>query len=91
MALPRRCADHAIAPPPRALVVVAAVLCALSLLAAIVISARQAHPAPRRWAWIAVCGLVGLPALASLWLLYPRREQMDAASAGAALAQGASA
>lgn len=90
-AAPNPLADHAIAPPPRALVVVAAVLCALSLLAAIVISARQAHPAPRRWAWIAVCGLVGLPALASLWLLYPRREQMDAASAGAALAQGASA
>jgi hypothetical protein len=27
-----------------------------------------------------VCGVVGLPALASLWLLYPRREVLPVAA-----------
>ncbi len=87
-AAPNPLADHAIAPPPRPLVLLAAALCLLSLFAAILVSARQAHPASRRWAWVAVCGMVGLPALASLWLLYPRRERADDI-ADARLAAGA--
>ena len=30
--------------------------------------------------WVLLCGVVGLPALASLWLLYPRREPLPVAS-----------
>ena len=52
-------------------------LCLLSLLAAVWLSGRQAHTPLARWSWVLVCGLVGVPALASLWLLYPRREQLD--------------
>lgn len=46
----------------------------LSLLASIWVSGRQAHSPRGRLAWVVLCGVVGLPALASLWLLYPRRE-----------------
>ena len=35
---------------------------------------------PGRWAWVLVCGAVGLPALASLWLLYPRSEALPVAA-----------
>ena len=30
-----------------------------------------------RIAWMLACGLLGLPALLALWLLYPRRERFD--------------
>jgi hypothetical protein len=32
---------------------------------------------PARAAWILASGLLGPPALLSLWLLYPRRESID--------------
>lgn len=54
----------------------AGVFCLLSLLAAIWLTGRQAHSTRGRWAWIVLCGVVGLPALVSLWLLYPRRETL---------------
>ena len=54
----------------------AGICCLLSLLGAIWVSGRQAHSTRGRWAWVALCGVVGLPALASLWLLYPRRESV---------------
>lgn len=54
----------------------AAACCLLSLLAAIWVSGRQVHSRRGRWAWVLLCGVVGLPALASLWLLYPRRETL---------------
>jgi hypothetical protein len=38
------------------------------------------HSTRGRWAWVVLCGVVGLPALASLWLLYPRREPLPVAS-----------
>jgi len=38
----------------------------------------QVHSSRGRWAWVLLCGVVGLPALASLWLLYPRRESLPA-------------
>src|SRR5690606_17930274 len=67
--------DARMPPPPRHLAILAGVLCLLSLLAAIRVSARQAHTTLARWTWVLACGVIGLPALASLWLLYPVRER----------------
>lgn len=61
---------------PASVLWLAGTCCLLSLLAAIWVSARQAHSTRGRWAWVVLCGVVGLPALASLWLLYPRRETL---------------
>jgi hypothetical protein len=61
---------------PASVLWLAAVCGLLSLLGAIWVSGRQRHSARSRWAWVAVCGVVGLPALASLWLLYPRCETL---------------
>ncbi len=55
--------------------------CLLSLLGAIWISGRQAHSPRARWAWVLLCGVVGLPALVSLWLMVPRRETLPASTA----------
>jgi hypothetical protein len=52
--------------------------CLLALFGAIWLTGRQVHSARGRWAWVLLCGVVGLPALASLWLLYPRREASPA-------------
>ncbi len=61
----------------------AGVCCLLALLGAIWLSARQPHSPRARWAWVLLCGVVGLPALASLWLMYPRRETLPMAAPGA--------
>ncbi len=58
--------------------------CLLALLGAIWLSGRQAHSTRGRWAWVLLCGVVGLPALVSLWLLYPRRETLPAAASAPA-------
>lgn len=67
-----------IPPPPRHVVLLAIALCVLSLLGAIWLTGRQRHSPVARWAWVLACGLVGVPALVGLWLLYGRRER-DAA------------
>ncbi|MGN6111670.1 MAG: hypothetical protein ACTHOC_01445, partial [Luteimonas sp.] len=67
-----------IPPPPRNIVLLAAVLCMLSLLGAIVLTRRRIATPLARWAWVLACGVVGLPALASLWLLYPATERATA-------------
>lgn len=61
----------------------AAACCLLSLLGAVWLTRRQSHSPRGRWAWIVLCGIVGLPALASLWLMYPRRETLPMAAPGA--------
>ena len=63
-------------PMPAPVLWLAAVCCLLSLLGAVWLSGKQAHASRGRWAWVLLCGVVGLPALASLWLLYPRREAL---------------
>jgi len=62
---------------PASVLWLAGVFCLLSLLAAIWLSGRQAHSTRGRWAWVVLCGVVGVPALVSLWLLYPRRETLS--------------
>ena len=54
--------------------------CLLSLLGAVWLTGRQSHSPRGRWFWILLCGVVGLPALASLWLMVPRRETLPAAA-----------
>lgn len=70
-AAPNPLAAGEIPPPPRNLVLLAIALCALSLLGAIVLTGRRGFTPLARCGWVVACGLLGLPALASLWLLYP--------------------
>ena len=73
-----------IPPPPRDIVLLAAALCVLSLLGAIVLARRRIASPLARWTWVLACGVVGLPALASLWLLYPASVRVaEPAPAGA--------
>jgi hypothetical protein len=58
----------------------AGVLCFLSLLGAIVLTGRRALTSLARWTWVAACGVIGVPALVSLWLLYPKTERAAAAA-----------
>ena len=67
-----------IPPPPRHIVMLAGVLCFLSLLGAIALTRRRAFTPLARWIWVVACGVIGLPALASLWLLYPKAERAAA-------------
>ncbi|MDN5781914.1 MAG: hypothetical protein L0H23_07825 [Luteimonas sp.] len=72
----RQYAVFATAPPPvpagmRAL---AAGLMLLSLLAAAWMLRGRAMSRRAKVAWIVACGAIGLPALASLWLLHPNRD-----------------
>ena len=70
-------------PMPAPVLWLAAICCLLSLLGAVWLSGRQAHSPRARWAWVLLCGIVGLPALASLWLLYPRRETLPVPASSA--------
>lgn len=74
-ATPNPLAEGRIPPPPRHIAILAGVLCLLSLLAAIWLTRRQAHSGVARWSWVLACGVVGVPALASLWLMFPVRER----------------
>lgn len=66
-----------IPPPPRHIAILAAALCLLSLLGAIWLTRRQAHAPLARWSWVVACGVVGVPALVGLWLMFPMREQVE--------------
>ena len=57
---------------PISLLLLAAALSLTSLALAIWRVRRISLPARTGWAWIVTCGVVGIPALVSLWLLYPR-------------------
>ena len=62
------------APIPRSMWLLAGALSLLALIGALWRTRRLAMPAQVRVAWVAVCGLIGLPALAALWLLYRPQE-----------------
>jgi hypothetical protein len=79
-AAPNPLAAGDIPPPPRHIVMLAGVLCFLSLLGAIVLTGRRALTSLARWTWVAACGVIGVPALVSLWLLYPKTERAAAAA-----------
>ncbi|MGG6461651.1 hypothetical protein [Solilutibacter silvestris] len=61
------------APMPRSILWLGIGLCLLSLVAALRVSANRVLSMPARIAWIVACGVLGLPALAALWLTVPRR------------------
>jgi hypothetical protein len=66
------------APMPRSVEWLAGLLMLVSLLASLWLVRRRALSMPARVAWVLACGVVGLPALASLWLLYPALEAEQA-------------
>jgi hypothetical protein len=78
-----------IPPPPRHIAMLAGVLCFLSLLGAIALTRRRAFAPLARWTWVLACGVVGLPALVSLWLLYPVAERTVATAPARARAVAA--
>ena len=63
-------------PMPTPILWLAGACCLLSLLGAVWLTGRQAHSLRGRWGWVLLCGVVGLPALLSLWLMVPRRESL---------------
>ena len=73
-AAPAPLKEGALPAPPRHLVLLAASLCALSLLGALLLGRRQRLRPGEHAAWVLACGVIGLPALASLWLLHPLHE-----------------
>jgi hypothetical protein len=52
-------------------------LMAGSAVAAAFVSSHKPLSLRARIAWIAACGFIGPPALASLGLIYPQREYVD--------------
>ncbi len=62
------------APIPRSMWSLAGALSLLSLIGALWRTRRLAMPTSGRVVWVTVCGLIGLPALAALWLLYRPQE-----------------
>lgn len=64
-------------PIPRPALALAGVLMLGSLLAAVWRTQRVAISLPARIAWVIACSLLSVPALASLWLMYPPRETLD--------------
>ena len=70
------------APRPASMQLLAAALMLASLLAALWLSARQGLNGPKRWLWVATCGVVGLPALVALRLLHLNRDAPVASIAG---------
>lgn len=86
-------AQHLLAPPqplettvpapiPHDMWLLAAALSLLSLIGALWRTGRLAMPASVRLAWAAACGLIGIPALAALWLLYRPQESVAVELAG---------
>ncbi len=67
-------------PMPVQILWLAGACCLLSLLGAVWLTGKQEHSTRGRWAWILLCGVVGLPALVSLWLMVPRRETLPVAA-----------
>ncbi len=78
-------AEHLFAPPlpletsvaapiPHSMWLLAGALSLLALIGALWRMRRLAMPTSARAAWVAICGLIGLPALAALWLLYRPQE-----------------
>ncbi len=61
------------APMPRSILWIGIALCLVSLVAAFRVSANRVLSKPARITWIVLCGVLGLPALAALWLTVPRR------------------
>lgn len=68
-------------PVPRSMLVLAGVLMLLSLLGAVWLVRRRALSQTAGIVWVLACGAIGVPALVSLWLLYPVRDDFGAAAA----------
>lgn len=60
-------------PVPRAIVILAGLLMLVSLMAGAWLARRRTLSRRARVGWSLACGIVGLPGLASLWLMVPER------------------
>ncbi len=69
--------DKTRASVPQRILAIAGALMLLSMIGAIWRTRRVDISKPARIAWIIACGLLSVPALISLWLLYPQRDQLD--------------
>lgn len=77
------------APIPRSMWLLAGALSLLSLIGALWRTRRLAMPTAVRAAWVVICGLIGLPAFAALWLLYRPQEIVASDPLGAPQAAAA--
>ena len=66
------------APVPRGMWLLACITALACAAAAAWRTRRLAMSASARWAWTVACALLGVPGLASLWLLYTPDESRDA-------------
>lgn len=79
-------ADKQRPPIPASIQAIALALMLASLLLAIWRTRQTDLSAPARWAWVLACGVLSLPAVISLYLIYPRREVWQSATQPSALA-----
>jgi hypothetical protein len=61
-------------PMPAQVLWLAGACCLLALLGALWLTRKSQLSTRGRIGWTLLCGVIGLPALASLWLMVPRRE-----------------
>ncbi|HVK51922.1 MAG TPA: hypothetical protein VM469_09335 [Pseudoxanthomonas sp.] len=78
-------ADKQRPPIPASIQAIALALMLVSLLLAVWRTRQTDLSAPARWAWVIACGLLSVPAVVSLYLIYPRREAWQPATQPAAL------
>lgn len=79
-------ADKQRPPIPPGIQILAGALMLASMLLAIWRTRRTDLSPSARWAWVLTCAVLSLPAVISLWLIYPRRERLQEAAHPAELA-----
>lgn len=73
-------ADKQRPPIPLGIQILAGALMLVSMLLAIWRTRQTDLSPPARWAWVLACAVLSLPGVISLWLIYPRRESLQAAA-----------
>jgi len=79
-------ADKQRPPIPPGIQILAGALMLASMLLAMWRTRQTDLSPPARWAWVLACAVLSLPAVISLWLIYPRRERLQEAAHPAELA-----
>ena len=74
-------ADNDTPPIPASMAMLASIGMVLSFLVGLWMVSRRAMSTSARIAWVLVCGCVGVPAVACLWLMQPATERSPRSSA----------